>query len=266
MDIIVFIKQIIDPEMPTAKFKVDTGAKKVIPPEGMPLVINPFDAQAVEAALRLKETQGAKITAVCMGDDSAKDVVKHVVSMGADEGILLSDAAFDGSDSLSTAYILAKAVEKIGAYDLILCGRQAADWDAGQVGSILAENLGIPVITLAKSVEAADGNVKVERVVLDGLEIIEATLPALVTVSNEIGQARLPTGKGIIMAARKQIPAWTAGDLGCDASLIGSGAAKSELLSLTIPSRARKGEIVEGESIDEAAGNLALKLREMKAI
>lgn len=266
MNIIVLIKQIIDPEMPSAKFKVDTQAKKVVPPEGMPLVINPFDAQAIEAALRIKEKQEAKITAISMGQASATDIVKHVISMGADEGILLSDDAFEGSDFLSTAYILTKAIEKVGAYDLILCGRQAADWDAGQVGSILAENLGIPVITLAKNVEVADSNVKVERVVLDGLEIIEAKLPALVTVSNEIGQARLPTGKGIIFAARKQIPTWTAGDIGCDASLIGSGAAKSELLSLSIPSRARKGEIVEGESIEEAAGNLAMKLREMKAL
>jgi len=266
MNIIVFIKQIIDPEMPSAKFKVDTQAKKVIPPEGMPLVINPFDAQAVEAALRIKEKEGGKITAISMGNESAKDIVKHVISMGADEGILLSDAAFEGSDSMATAHILTKAVEKVGEYDLILTGRQAADWDAGQVGSIIAENLGIPVITLAKSIEIAEGNVKVERVLLDGFEIIEAKLPALVTVSNEIGQARLPTGRGIIFAARKQIPAWTAGDIGCDPSLIGSGAAKTELISLSIPSRARKGEIVGGESVEEAAGNLAVKLREMKAI
>lgn len=266
MNIIVFVKQIIDPEMPSAKFKVDTGAKKVIPPEGMPLVINPFDAQAIEAALRIKETQGAKITAISMGDDSAKDIVKHVISMGADEGILLSDPAFEGSDSMATAHILTKAVEKVGEYDLILTGRQAADWDAGQVGSMIAENLGIPVITLAKSIEAADSTIKVERVLLDGLEIIEAKLPALVTVSNEIGQARLPTGKGIIFAARKQIPAWTAADIGCDSAMIGSGAAKTELISLSIPSRARKGEIVGGESIEEAAGNLAMKLRELKAL
>ena len=266
MNIVVCIKQIIDPEMPPAKFKIDANAKQVIPPEGMPLVINPFDAQAVEAALRLKENQDAQITAITMGQASATEVVKHVISMGADEGIILSDQAFEGSDAISTAYILTKAIEKIGAYDLILCGRQAADWDAGQVGSIIAENLGIPVITLAKSVEVADSNLKVERVTLDGYEIIEAKLPALVTVSNEIGQARLPTGRGIIFAAKKQIPTWNAQDIGCDPSLIGSSAARSELLSLYIPSRERKGEIIQGESVAEAAGNLASKLREIKAI
>jgi len=266
MNIIVLIKQIIDPEMPSAKFRVDTQLKQVIPPEGMPLVINPFDAQAMEAALRIKQNQEAKITTISMGQASAAEIVKHTLSMGADEGIVLNDEAFDGSDALSTAYILTKAIEKIGAYDLILCGRQAADWDAGQVGPMIAENLGIPVITLAKSVEVADNNIKVERVLLDGYEIIEAGLPALVTVSNEIGQARLPTGRGIIMAAKKQIPIWNAQDIGCDTSLTGSSAARSELLSLYIPSRARKGEIIQGESVAEAAGNLALKLREIKAI
>jgi electron transfer flavoprotein beta subunit len=230
------------------------------------LVTNPFDAQAVEAALRMKEKQGGKITAITMGQASATDIVKHALSMGVDEGVILSDQAFEGSDALSTAYILTKAIEKIGAYDLILCGRQAADWDAGQVGSIIAENLGIPVITLAKNIEIRDNNLRVERVILDGYEIIEVKLPALVTVSNEIGQARLPTGKGIILAARKKIPIWNAQEIGCDSSLIGSGAAKSELLALYIPSRERKGEIIKGESVAEAAGNLALKLREIKAI
>lgn len=266
MNIIVCIKQIIDPEMPPAKFKVDTGAKKVIPPEGIPLVINPFDAQAVEAALRIKEKQDAKITAITVGQTAATETVKHVLSMGADEGMVLSDQAFEGSDSLSTAYILNKAIEKIGAYDLILCGRQAADWDAGQVGSIMAENLGIPVVTLARKIEVSDNRLRVERMTPDGYETVETTLPALVTVSNEIGQARLPTGRGIIFAARKQITIWSAQDIGCDPSLIGSTAAHSELQELSIPSRERKGEIIQGENVAEAASNLALKLREIKAI
>lgn len=266
MNIIVCVKQVPNPEIPPSKFMIDPKAKRVVPPEGVPPVINPFDEQAVEAALRIKGKQAAKITVITMGQASATDIVKHTLSMGADEGIILNDAAFEGSDSLSTAYILTKAIEKIGAYDLILCGRQAADWDAGQVGSIIAENLKIPIITLAKKIEVTDNNLKVERVILDGYEIIEAKLPALVTVSNEIGQARLPTGRGIIFAARKQIPTWNAQDIGCDSSLIGGSAAKSELLSLYIPSRERKGEIIQGETVAEAAGNLALKLREIKAI
>lgn len=266
MNIIVCIKQIVDPEMPPAKFKIDTAAKKVIPPEGIPLVVSPFDEQAVEAALTIKDKQEARITAVTMGQDSAKDAVKHVLSMGADEGVILRDEAFEGCDAFSTAYVLSKAIDKIGEYDLILCGRQAADWDAGQVGSVIAENLGIPVVTLARKVQAVDGKVRVERVIPDGYEIVEVALPAVVTVSSEIGQPRLPSGRGIIIAARKQIPVWSAQDLGCDPSRLGDGAARCELLGLFIPSRARKGEIISGENGAEAADNLALRLREEKII
>ncbi|MBL7119791.1 MAG: electron transfer flavoprotein subunit beta/FixA family protein [Dehalococcoidia bacterium] len=266
MNVIVCIKYILDPEMPPAKFKIDTEAKKVIPPEGIPLVVSPFDEQAVEAALTIKDKQDTRITAMTMGQDSAKDAVKHVLSMGADEGVVLSDETFEGSDAFSTAYVLSKAIEKIGEYDLILCGRQAADWDAGQVGSIIAENLGIPVVTLARKVEVIDSKLRVERVIPDGYEIVEVSLPAVVTVSSEIGQARLPSGRGIIMAARKQIPVWSAQDIDCDLSAVGIGAARSELLGLFVPSQDRKGEIISGENAAEAADNLALRLKESKII
>jgi electron transfer flavoprotein beta subunit len=266
MNIIVCIKQIIDPEMPPAKFKIDTVAKKVIPPEGIPLVVSPFDEQAVEAALRIKDQQGAKITTLTMSQDSATDAMKHVLSMGVDEGVIISDRAFEGSDAFSTAYVLSKAIEKIGEYDLILCGRQAADWDAGQVGSLIAENLGIPVVTLAKKVEVIEGSLRVERVIPDGYEIVELSLPAVVTVSSEVGQPRLPSGRGIIMAARKQIPVWTAENIKSDSSHVGASAARSELLTLFVPSLERKGEIIIGENAAEAAANLALRLREAKVI
>jgi electron transfer flavoprotein beta subunit len=130
----------------------------------------------------------------------------------------------------------------------------------------MAENLGIPVVTLARKVKVSDNSLRVERVIPDGYETVETTLPALVTVSNEIGQARLPTGRGIIFAARKKIETWSAQDIGGDSSLIGSSAAHSELLALFHPSRERKGEIIQGENVAEAASNLALKLREIKAI
>jgi len=266
MNVIVCIKHILDPEMPPAKFKIDTAAKRVIPPEGIPLVVSPFDEQAVEAALTIKDKQDTRVTAITMGQDSAKDAVKHVLSMGADEGIVLSDGAFEGSDAFATAYVLSKAIEKIGEYDLILCGRQAADWDAGQVGSIIAENLGIPVVTLARRVEVIDSKLRVERVIPDGYEIVEVPLPAVVTVSSEIGQARLPSGRGIIMAARKEIPVWKAQDIDCDPCAVGVGAARSELLELFIPSQERRGEVVGGENGVEAADNLALRLREEKVI
>jgi len=266
VNIIVCVKQIPNPEIPMGKFRVDPAANKVLPPEGIPPVISPFDEQAVEAALRLKEARGGSIKVISMGPASARDVVKHALSMGADEGVLLQDALFENCDSFGTAYALVKTIQKLGPYDLILCGRQAADWDQGQVGSLIAENLGIPIITFARKIEAADSGLKVERVILDGYEVVEARMPAVVTISSEIGQPRLPSGFGIIAAARKKVPVWTAGDIGADTSLLGAAAVRTELLKLLIPAREGKCEIIGGETGAEAAVKLAMRLREAKVV
>lgn len=266
MNIVVCVKQVPNPEIPMGKFRIDSAANRVLPPEGIPPVISPFDEQAVEMALRLKEEHGGMITAISMGPPSAQDVVKHSLAMGADEGVLLQDALFEDCDSFSTAYALSKAIEKLGQYDLILCGRQAADWDQGQVGSVIAENLRIPIITFARKIELVDSRLRVERVILDGYEVIEADMPAVVTISSEVGQPRLPSGFGIITAARKKVPAWTAGDIGADASLLGPAAARTELLSLFVPSREGECEIIQGETGAEAAAKLAMRLREAKIV
>ena len=266
MNIIVCVKQVLDPEIPAAKFKIDAKAKRVIPPEGIPPVINPYDAQAVELALRLKEQHGGKITLLTLSDDGGDKVVKHALSMGADEGVVLSDEAFSGSDSFATAYILARAVQRVGDYDLVLCGRQAADWDEGLVGSLLAQILDLPLVTLAKAIEVEENQLKVTRVILNGYQEFSVTLPAVITVSNEVGQARLPSGWGIISAARKQIPVWKAADIGADLSRVGSEAALRKLQQLFIPSRERSCKIVPGESAAEAAAKLATELREAGAI
>lgn len=262
MNIIVCVKQILDPEIPPAKFRLDSKSKRVMPPEGIPPVISPYDAQAVELALRLKEKHGGKITVITMGSDVSGSVVKHALSMGADEGVVLVDEAFEGADSFSTAYLLTRAIQKIGDYDLVLCGRQAADWDEGVVGSIIAENLGLPLVTLAKAIDITGGEMRVERVTLDGYQVFVVPVPALVTVSNEVGQPRLPSGWGIISAARKQIPVWNARDIDADPSRIGATAARRKLLDLFIPARERKCEIIQGETTAEASVKLATRLRE----
>lgn len=266
MNIVVCVKQVPNPEIPPGKFKIDPEARKAVPPKGVAPVMSPFDERAVEVALRIKEQAGARITVVSMGPRQAAEVVKFAISMGADEGIILTDKAFDDSDSFGTAHVLAKAIQKLGACDLVLCGRQAADWDAGQVGSILAENLGWSLITRARGVKAADGRLLVEHVTSDGYDVFEVTLPAVVTVSQEIGVPRLPTGKGILAAARKQIPVWTAAEIGADAAMIGPGAARTELLSLSIPVHEARCEIIAGENTAEAAVKLALRLREAKIV
>lgn len=266
MNIIVCVKQVLDPEAPPASFKVDTAANKVIPPPGVSPVISPFDEQAVEAALRLKDAKGGKITVLSLGNGLLRDVVKKPLSMGADELILLEDAAFEGGDSWTTAYALAMAIKKVGAFDIIFCGRQAADWDSGQVGSGIAEILGIPSVTLAKKVEAADGKAVVERVVADGYEVVEVGLPALITVSNELGEPRYATLKGIMAASRKQPVVWKPQDIGLDASQVGAAGRRSKLLQLAQPVKQTKCEIVQADSPAEAGALLALKLREAKII
>ena len=260
MNIIVCVKQVLDPEIPPTKFKIDPETKKVIPPPGVPPVISVFDERAVEAACRLKDKNKGKITVISMGTAKASDVVRHALSMGADDGFVLEDASFENLDSFGTAYVLGKAIKKIGAYDLVLCGRQAADWGAGEVGSILAEILGIPVVTLACNIEVVDNKLRVKRIVKDGYEVLEAPMPSLVTVSSEIGLPRLPGGLGLMMARRKVIPVWKAQDIGAESSQLDKANAHSEVTSLSIPSRKSQCEMITGATPGEAAVNLASKI------
>ncbi|MBI4304480.1 MAG: electron transfer flavoprotein subunit beta/FixA family protein [Chloroflexi bacterium] len=266
MNIIVCCKQVIDPEAPPASFKIDAAANKVIPPPGVPPVINPFDENAVEAALKIKDAKGATVTILSLGTGLLREVVKKPLSMGADGLVLLEDEAFAGGDSWSTAYALAMAIKKLGQYDLILCGRQAADWDAGQVGLAIAEILGLPSVTLARKIDVSDGKARVERVVPDGYEAIEVSLPALVTVSNEIGVPRYPTIKGIMAAKRKEPVVWKPADIGVDPSKVGAAGRRIKLNKLFQPVREGKCEVMGGETPEEAAINLALKLREAKIL
>lgn len=260
MNAIVCVKQIPDPEIPPAKFKLDVESKLVIPPEGIPPVMNPYDEQAVELALRLKEKHGGKITVLTVGSEAASSTVKHALAMGADEGLVLSDKAFEGSDSFSTAYILSQAIKKIEEYDLVLCGRQAADWDEGLVGSIIAEILDLPLVTLAESVETADKELRVKRVTLEGCQVFAVPSPAVITVSNEVGQPRLPSGWGIISTSQKKIPIWSVSDIDADISRIGASATRRKLVKLFIPERKRKCEIIEGETTAEASVKLVERL------
>ncbi|RLC93318.1 MAG: electron transfer flavoprotein subunit beta [Chloroflexi bacterium] len=266
MDFIVCVKQVPDPEAPPASFKVDPAANKVVPPPGVPPVISTFDEIAVEAALRLKDAHGGKITVLSLGNNLVRDVVKKPLAMGADELVLLEDPAYEDGDSWSTAYALSMAIKKIGAYDIIFCGRQAADWDAGQVGVGIAELLGIPTVTLAKKVETSDGKVRVERVVADGYEVVEIPTPCLITVTNELGEPRYAPLKGIMKAAKIQPTIWKPGDIGVDTAQVGAAGRRAKLVKLFQPVKEGKCEIIEGENVADAAVNLAKRLREAKVI
>jgi electron transfer flavoprotein beta subunit len=266
VDIIVCCKQVLDPEAPPASFKIDPATNKVIPPQGVPPVISPFDEQAVEAALRIKDAKGGKITIISMGINLLRDVVKKPLSMGADELVLLEDPAYVDGDAWSTAFALAMAIKKIGKFDLIFCGRQAADWDSGQVGSGIAEILSLPSVTIAKKVEALDGKARVERITTDGYEVVEVALPAVITVTNELGAARYPTIKGIMGAKRKEPLIWKPADIGVDVTKLGAAGRRTKLAKLFQPVKEAKCEIITGETPEEAAVKLALKLREAKTL
>jgi electron transfer flavoprotein beta subunit len=259
MNMVVCVKEILDPEMPAKSFKTDPEAKRAIPPKDMQLVISDYDESAVEAALKIKDSLESKITVMSLGSESAKNIIKRCIAMGADEGILLSDPLFNDSDSFATAFVLAEAIKKMGNFDLILCGRQEGDWDAGQVGSGIAELLDIPSVTMIGNIEVKERRVVVERVISDGREIVEVPLPALVTVSSEIGEPRYPSFRRVREASKKEIPTWNAQD-------ITPVEPRNKMLRLSVPTRELKCEFVTGETAEEAGINLALKLREIKAI
>ncbi|MFC1971273.1 electron transfer flavoprotein subunit beta/FixA family protein [Chloroflexota bacterium] len=260
--VIVCVKQVIDPEAPVSLFQVDTENNRIIQPKGTPPVLNPFDENALEAALKIKDAQDTMITVLSLGRNLARPVLKKSLAAGADELILLEDETFEDLDSYSAAHVLAHAIKKIGQYDLILCGREAADTDAGLVGSGIAEILGIPSITLAGKIEVNDWKIKVDRVMADGYEVIEAPMPALITVSNEIGELRYPVLKDIMAVQKKEVTVWKAHEL----QVTAGGQKRANLYRLFQPVSEGECEIIEAESSEEAAVNLAQRLREFKII
>ena len=264
LNIIVLAKQVIDPEMPASAFQVDRENKRVVTPLSIPPVVNGFDENAVEAALRIKDAQEANITVISLAKSFSIDVMKKPLARGADELVLLQGDEFDNLvDSFLTAHVLAAAIRKLGEYDLIICGRQASDWDNAQVPLGVAELLGVPCITIGKKVQVGDGKVIVERVIPEGYEVVEGPLPALVTVSNELGQLRYGTLRGIMDATRKKPTIWTSQDLGPDA---GEMSPRISVVDLFVPVVEKQCEIIEGDNEENAGRNLALKLREAKLI
>ncbi len=266
MNTIICIKQVLDPEISPDHFQVDPMLKTAVRTQQVSFVLDPYSEFAVEAALKIKDANGGKAVALALGTHLERSVVKKPVAMGVDELVLLEDESFEGGDSWSTAFALAKAIDKIPEYNLILCGREDADWNAGQVGAAIAEVLAIPCVTLAQEIEIVNGKAKVQRRADDGYEIVEVSLPALITVSNEIGEPRYPTLKGI-MASKKVNPVtWSPDNIGVDASEIGARGRRTELIELYKPVREGKCEIIEGETPEERGVNLALRLREAKKL
>lgn len=264
MHIVVCVKQVPDWDIPPSSFKVDEAAKKVVPPQGVAPVTSQFDAIAAEAAMRIKDADGStRVTLMSMGAATARDVIKQGLAMGGDEGVLLTDPAFDNLDSYGASVVLSTAIKKLGDVDLVLTGRQAVDWDTGVTPTLIAGMLDAPVITFAKSVKVGDGNVTAERVLPDAVETVEAPLPAVVSVSNELGEPRYPKLPQIMAAGKKQVTTWSAADLGLDASALGE---RLTLEALFVPVVDTKVEIMVGDTPEEQAAALAKRLHEAKLI
>ena len=263
LNVIVCVKQVIDPETPSSAFKIDADAKRVVPPAGIPPVVNGFDEHAVEAALRIKDAGEANVTVISAGHNFVMDVMKKPLSMGADGMIMVDDPAVANLDAFATVQVLSEAIKKIGEYDLILCGRQASDWDNAHVPMGIAEALGLPCVTLAQKVDVQNGTVNVHRSLTDGYEVVEAATPALVSVSNELGEARYPTLRGIMAASRKSPEVWSISDLGLTADDL---VPRITLQDLYQPVSDAHVEIISGDDEADAGRKLADRLRELKLI
>lgn len=261
MEIVVCVKQVPD----TNEIKIDPQTNTIIR-TGLPSIVNPFDKNAVEAALQLKEKHGGKITVISMGPPQAKDALKECIAMGADAAILISDRAFGGADTLATSYTLAEAVKKLGKVDMILCGKQAIDGDTAQVGPEMAEHLGLAQVTYAAKIDVNGETVRVEREHEEGYEVIEVNMPVLLTVVKSINEPRFPTVKGTMKANRTEIPVWTVNELELDATKIGLKGSPTQVRKIFTPKQRVQGEIIQAESARDAVAILVQKMSEAKIV
>ncbi|MFW6174494.1 MAG: electron transfer flavoprotein subunit beta/FixA family protein [Chloroflexota bacterium] len=261
--IAVCVKQVPDPETPASAFKIDESGLRVQPAPGIPPVVNGFDLHAMEAAARVKDSGDAEITVLSAGDGFVMDVMKKTLSMGGDHMTLAEDPALEGLDATATVRVLSAMLRQTGPYDLILCGRQASDWDQAHVPLMLGEALGMPTVTFARAVHPQEGSVRVERALSDSYQVVEAPLPAVVTVSNELGEPRYPTLRGIMAASRKQPDYLSLEDLGLGADDLQPALS---LQRLFIPESGQECEFIEGEDGADAGRRLALRLRELSLI
>ena len=247
MNVVVCLKQVPG----TTQVKIDPQTNTLIR-QGIENIINPFDTYAIEEGVRLRERTGGKVTAISMGPPQAETALREAISLGADEGILLSDPAFAGADTWATSYTISAALRKLGQYDLVICGRQTLDGDTGQVGPQLAEMLALPFIAYVSQIEEiADGSLRVQRMVEDGYEVVESPLPAVITVVKEINMPRLPSLRGIARSKSATIPVWGAKELNTDPGRVGLAGSFTRVIRIFSPQRVCQGEIFQGEAKEQ---------------
>lgn len=261
MNIIVCIKQVPG----TAEVKIDPQTNTLIR-QGIENIVNPLDTYALEEGVRIKERYGGKVMAISMGPPHAEEALREAISLGVDEAVLLSDSAFAGADTLATANTLARAIDKLEPYDLIICGRQTVDGDTGQVGPELSEMLGVPFVAYVSRIEEIDGGrMRAQRMIEGGHEVIEMPLPGVITVVKEINTPRLPSLRGLARAKSAVIPTWTIQELDIDKHTVGLSGSATRVIEIFSPQRVHRGEILQGD-LEEQVESLVDNLRETKVI
>lgn len=256
LNILVCIKQVPD----TTIIKIDP-VKKTLIRDGVPSIVNPFDAYALEQAVQLKEKVGGTVTVVTMGLPQAKAALKECLSKGADKAYLMTDRAVGGSDTLATSYVLSCVYKHLGPFDVVFCGKQAIDGDTGQVGPEMAEHLGIPQVTYAAEVDYADGELKVRREVEDGWDVIGVTTPAVITIVKGDEEPRLATLRSVLEANRAVIEEIHCADMeGMDVGRAGLAGSATKVVKTFTPDRTKQGIKLEGKTGEDAAKELVALL------
>jgi len=257
MKIVVCIKQV----PATHDVKIDPETKRIVR-EGIKAILNPFDTYAVEEGVQLRDKFRGEAIALSMGPPKAEASLREAISVGVDRAILLSDRAFGGSDTWATSYVLAKAIEKIGGVDLVICGKQAIDGDTAQVGPGIAAHLGWLQATYVMAVEKiSSSSIRVKRMHEDGYDICEMPFPAVITVVKDINTPRVPSLKGCLASKKYEIPVWKPDDIDADTSKIGlDGSPTRVVKTQPPPPRHTRTKKIEGSSI-ECAQTLLRELR-----
>jgi electron transfer flavoprotein beta subunit len=258
MRIVVCIKEV----PATTKVNINPETNTLMR-EGVESIINPYDTYAIEEAVRIKERLGeGTVTVLSMGPPQVERSLKEAISLGADEGILLSDRAFAGSDTLATSYSLAKAIKKMDYFNLVICGKQAIDGDTAQVGPEVSEKLDVPFVAYVKNIqEITKDKAVVERMMDDGYDVVEMPLPAVITVVKDINTPRIASLKGKMKAKKAQITVWTAKDIDADEKKIGLNGSPTKVSKIFAPKPRGRGAMLSGES-EEIADALFNHLKE----
>ncbi|MEW5815555.1 MAG: electron transfer flavoprotein subunit beta/FixA family protein [Spirochaetota bacterium] len=249
MKIVVCIKQVPG----THNVSIDPETKRLVR-EGVEAVMNPFDTYALEQGVLLKEAHGGEVVALSMGPKKAEETLREAISCGADKGILLNDRAFAGSDTWATSYALAKAIEKIGNVDIVLCGKQAIDGDTAQVGPGIAGHLGWPQATYISAMNGVtDKKVTVRRMHEEGYDLCEVNLPVVLTAVKDLNSPRIPSLRGKMAAKKAGITIWTHEDIGADPKKLGLNGSPTRVVATNPPpARDKKTILLEGDKSDTA--------------